>query len=395
MRFDLAANAIIGAREEQQDAFAGGTARLDDGRSAKLVVVADGMGGHVGGAIASAVAVDRFVHVAASGQWASHAETLRQALLAANVAIAERVEADPVYEGMGCTLVAVVLDGARLWFVSVGDSLLLRLAGARLERLNADHSMAPLIDRAAARAEPADPAFDKMQRNMLRSALTGRPIPMVDEGSVALAAGDWLLVATDGLLTLPPERIVETLVRNREADPARGVGDLLEAVSACAVPYQDNCTIAAIRVAREATGPRRPFRYLAGALMLAAGIAAIAYAWRALPLDELLPPAAAPAPEGRENPGPAADGAGSGRRPGTPRPPPPPPARPARGAFQSSPPSSPARAPADAGPARAPAAEAPSTPAAPVPTPALNRAAEDKPQPPPAKPPRAPVGPPG
>jgi PPM family protein phosphatase len=366
MRFDIAAGAIVGTREEQQDAYAVGLARLDSGRSAKLVVVADGMGGHAGGAIASAVAVDGFVRSAGTGQWSSHAETLRQALRAANHAIAQSGEAEPAYDDMGCTLVGAILDEGRLWFISVGDSLLLRVAGGRLERLNADHSMAPLIDAAAGAPDASvDPAL-QMQRHMLRSALTGRPIPMIDEGEVALVAGDWLLVATDGLLTLAPDRILETL--GREKGGAAGcVGALLDAVAACALPDQDNCTIMAIRTSGRAAASRRTFRFLAGALLLAAGLGAIAYAWHALPLDWRSSSVAVPAGGGEAGSRSESSAGGSERRAGFPRPALPHPKPPTPARAGAPPPSAPALAESP-GPGSAKAGAVASPPAVTPPT---------------------------
>ena len=77
----------------------------------------------------------------------------RDALLAANAAVDGCAATDEELAGMGCTLVALALARGRATWISVGDSLLLRLRGRRLERLNADHSMGPAFDEAARAGE--------------------------------------------------------------------------------------------------------------------------------------------------------------------------------------------------------------------------------------------------
>jgi serine/threonine protein phosphatase PrpC len=267
----LGGDAIVGARAEQQDAFAVALAQLSGGRSARLAVVVDGMGGHAGGAIAAEVALVAFTRAAAEGRWPSYAETLRGALDLANLAIAARVDAEPRLRGMGCTLVAAVFDGADLWAISVGDSLLLRVSGDALERLNADHSMAPLALGAT--------AMDggNHQRHLLRSALTGAPIPLVDERRFSIAGETRLVLASDGLLTLTPAAILATLLA-ATGDPEQQARALLQAVEAEAQPDQDNCTVILVE-SRAPAGGRRRFAPVAGALLLAGGLAALALAW--------------------------------------------------------------------------------------------------------------------
>ncbi|MDH7973372.1 protein phosphatase 2C domain-containing protein [Sphingomonas sp. AR_OL41] len=266
----LAGDAVIGMREEQQDSFGTGLARLADGREAPLVVIADGMGGHAGGAVASTLAIEYFLATAESGQCADYAETLRQALLAANRAIAARVEQDPHLDGMGCTIVALVVDERVLWMISVGDSLLLRVNAVGLERLNADHSMAGLGGAAAELG---------LGQHLLRSALTGRTIALIDEGRFSRDADTRYLLATDGILTLEPTTILEVLDRHAAAEPIDQARALLAAVTAVGRPDQDNCTVIVFR-----TPPARPRRFSAtrialGLIFVALGISAATLAW--------------------------------------------------------------------------------------------------------------------
>ena len=306
-RMRLAADAMIGAREEQQDSFGAGLARLADGREAQLVVIADGMGGHAGGSTASTLAIEHFLAAAESGRWPDYAETLRQALLAANRAIASRAEQEPQLEGMGCTMVAVAFDERVLWMISVGDSLLLRINDNGLERLNADHSMAGLI---------GDGSDVGAAQHLLRSALTGRTIPLIDEGRFSLDDDTRYLLATDGILTLPMVEILAILDRHAAAEPMAQAQALLAAVAAANHFEQDNCTVIVVRTPR---APRKRFsgrRIALGLLLVAIGGSAATLAWRYGAGDTGMPGNTASAGAGA--PGIGADGnaAASGRREG-------------------------------------------------------------------------------
>src|SRR5687767_2381149 len=103
----FAAGELIGSRSEQQDAYGAGTITLDDGTAATLVVLADGMGGEMGGGLAGRIAVASFLDAAQDGRAPDVALRLREALLAANLGIADRVASEPALSGMGCTLIGL------------------------------------------------------------------------------------------------------------------------------------------------------------------------------------------------------------------------------------------------------------------------------------------------
>ena len=219
-----------------------------------LMVIADGMGGHAGGAQASITAVTTF-REAFLREEGTIAHRLRASLDAANAAIASIVAAAPHLAGMGSTLTAVVLDGAMMTHISVGDSPLLRLAGEGLERLNDDHSMRGALAEAVTegRISEADAAVHP-QRNALISAVTGGVITAIDQPAkpLSLDPGDMILLATDGLLTLS-ESDVEYLLRSSpQASPRELIGRLIDGLSKKASPYQDNTTIL---LATRAPGP--------------------------------------------------------------------------------------------------------------------------------------------
>ena len=252
--YDAAADMIIGQRSEQQDAVRLANVRLVGGRDALLILVADGMGGHLGGAVASRLAVDSFIERFETDQGFPDAQRLRSSLDSANSAIKDEVVAQPNLKGMGCTLVAALLCGRQTVWISVGDSLLLETGNGCLRRMNQDHSMAAVFDARAARGEiTQEEASNNLQRNMLRSALTGGNIALIDEGSANLSAGALLVVATDGVLTVPKETLASLAVS--ATNPTDLVVTTLAAISSNMAIDQDNTTLAVARVPGSVTRP--------------------------------------------------------------------------------------------------------------------------------------------
>lgn len=215
-----------GARGYQEDSWAALT--LADG--ALLAVVADGMGGHAGGAVASRIAVDTFVATLRDGG------TLNQGLQQANAAVGRQAAARRDLAGMGSTLVAVRVDGDAVQWISVGDLPLFLVTGSGLERLNADHSMAPQIAQMVKRGLISEEeGANHPARHTLREAVMGEPLTLIDEGQRILGAGARLLLCSDGVQTLRDGEIAALAGR-----PAK---QLVAAVLAVAAPHQDNVTV--------------------------------------------------------------------------------------------------------------------------------------------------------
>lgn len=247
---DCGIGQIPGFRAEQQDGFALGEAILAGRHTARLAIIADGMGGHVGGARAAAIAIDTFLQISTLGSAETFTELLDIALQGANRALATERREHPELDGMGCTLVAAVIDRGTLHYISVGDSILWRCGPSGLARINADHSMSPLLDASIRRGEITEEEA-REHRSGLRSALTGNAIALIDRGSIAWNDGETFLLASDGIFTLAEEEIA-AIIAGRVADAgpdARGrqcqaaVDDLLDRVEQCAPPDQDNCTL--------------------------------------------------------------------------------------------------------------------------------------------------------
>ena len=243
----FAARQIPGKREYQEDDYG----LLDgrdlglDGSEHSMLLVADGMGGHVGGATASGLLSKTFVEAypQASGPIV---DRLWDCLAAANKALADAIAENPNLDSMGSTLVAAVVSSEGLNWISVGDSPLWLFRKGKLERLNADHSMAPILADLVAKGHMTkeDAARDP-RRHALRSAVMGDDIHLIDVSSqpVVVEQGDRLLLASDGLLTLSDQEIAAILQQTQDAPLEDSAAALIQAVEAAEHPYQDNATI--------------------------------------------------------------------------------------------------------------------------------------------------------
>ena len=239
---------ITGTRDEQQDA----AAVLQWPNGYALLIVADGIGGHVGGRLASTALVaamrQAFIEqeAGAADRDTANKDLLLTALHKANAAIAERVDANPALAGMGSTVVAATFDGTHLDWVGVGDSSLYLYRDAKLRRLNTLHSLGERLDREAWRGEISfSEARESTRRNELLAAVDGNDISLVDrpQPALALRAGDRVVLSSDGLDVLAEpmiERILDPAISPTAQD---GVNDLLTAVVALDRPSQDNTTL--------------------------------------------------------------------------------------------------------------------------------------------------------
>ncbi len=243
----FAARQIPGKREYQEDDYGllDGRDLGIDGSEHTMLLVADGMGGHVGGATASGLLSKTFVEAypQASGPIV---DRLRDCLEEANKAIADAIAENPELDSMGSTLVAAVVSSEGLNWISVGDSPLWLFRERQLERLNADHSMAPVLADlvATGRMTEEDAARDP-RRHSLRSAVMGDDIHLVDVSSqpVAVQEGDRLLLASDGLMTLSDQEIAAILKKTQDAPLEDSAAALIQAVEDAEQPHQDNTTV--------------------------------------------------------------------------------------------------------------------------------------------------------
>jgi serine/threonine protein phosphatase PrpC len=256
--YEAAGRAIKGARSYQEDTAIiwPGSALPDPAPRALqpgqlLAVLADGMGGHAGGAIASRIACETFVRAYAEGR-GSVPKRLRFALEAANAGIARAAASDPGLRGMGTTLVGAAFGPEGLHWVSVGDSPLHLFRRGEVSLLNEDHSLAPLLDQLAIEGEITfEQARHDPRRHRLRSALTGDELDLVDESRrpLALLSGDCVILASDGINTLEHSGIARIVASHCEHGPDAVAAALVHAVEDASDPHQDNATVVIVRMA--------------------------------------------------------------------------------------------------------------------------------------------------
>ena len=249
---DFAGRQIKGVREIQEDSY-GVVPRVEfEGSPGDLfLVVADGMGGHAAGEVASSLAVNTFADTFLQSQTTCDAGRLWDCLEESNRRIAQEIQArGKSVEGMGTTLLAVLLRGAEARWISVGDSPLFRVSGNTLVRLNRIHSKATaLADKVRAGLMTEAEARQDPTRHTLMSALIGEAIYEVDDPlPVNLLPGDVLVAATDGIETLTDEEIAWLVAANAETGAAAVADALLEAVAGKQMPKQDNTTVVVVRV---------------------------------------------------------------------------------------------------------------------------------------------------
>ena len=211
-------------------------------------VLADGMGGHAGGAIASRMVCETFLDAVGKADGRSP-ERLQTALDAANAAISEHVAGNPALRGMGSTLIGVLFGPEGAEWVSVGDSPLYLYRNGEIALLNEDHSLAPALDQLAAEGRlSAAEARSDPRRHLLRSAVTGEELDLVDlsRQPLPLHAGDCVVLASDGIQTLDTEEIARIIGAYLDDGPDAVAEALVRTVLEARDSHQDNITVLAV-----------------------------------------------------------------------------------------------------------------------------------------------------
>ena len=164
-----------------------------DGR---VFIVADGMGGHRAGEVASAVAIEEFLRYERERRGEEPLQRLRGGISAANRALYGMVRGDPVLEGMGTTFTAALVEGG-VYLGHVGDSRAYLWRGGELRVLTSDHTLVERMVREGF-ISPGE-ALVHPQRNIILRALGVSEKLEVDLRSLDVLAGDRLLLCSDGL----------------------------------------------------------------------------------------------------------------------------------------------------------------------------------------------------
>ncbi|PYQ27451.1 MAG: Stp1/IreP family PP2C-type Ser/Thr phosphatase [Acidobacteria bacterium] len=238
MRMDLSAHGLthVGRqRQHNEDAFL-----VESG--AKLFLVADGMGGHAAGEIASRIAVDSIsefiLHTKEDdGTW-PHAydehytrttNRLMAALRMANQRVLEAMKKDARLRGMGTTVVACMADDEKMSVAHVGDSRAYLIREGQLSRITNDHSwvfeqvQAGMLTEAEAEKHPL--------RNVITRALGGALQVTPDASEISAQKGDVFLLCSDGLTGMVPENEILRVVTANASDLQKACQQLIDAAN--------------------------------------------------------------------------------------------------------------------------------------------------------------------
>ena len=253
---DVASAISQGSRDYQEDAV---IADFPVGAEFGMVVLADGMGGHAAGDVASkTVVTEVFRHLKFRSDSIPYQGTnipalLGEAATAANLATMRHIAKHPDAAGMGATLVSTVFVDNRLYWMSIGDSPLFHFRNGKLSQLNEDHSLSPQIDfLVEAGMMDAETGRNHPNRNCLTSVIMGEDIAKKDcpAEPFEIKQGDIFIVASDGLQYLQDTQIEKILHKNRKERCTEIARALLTSVEALKDPDQDNVTISVVKINR-------------------------------------------------------------------------------------------------------------------------------------------------
>jgi serine/threonine protein phosphatase PrpC len=206
----------------------------------RLYVVADGMGGHAAGEVASRVAVDainEFVTLTGGDEeitWpfglddsiSYEGNRLKTAIRHANRRVLEATRESAEYEGMATTVAAVLIDGDTAHLAHVGDSRIYVWSGGEFSQLTNDHSW--VNEQIQSGVISAEQARSHPLRNVVTRALGGRSDLLVDVQSRRMKPGDILLLCSDGLTTMVGDEDIARILGERGADVARAATALVD-----------------------------------------------------------------------------------------------------------------------------------------------------------------------
>lgn len=235
------------ARERNEDAYFGGD---------NVFAVADGLGGHNAGDVASRLAVEPIAAFDRSFGGVSPdriADALSKAVLDANRAVYQRAQADAKVRGMGTTLTVLAIADSSAHLAHVGDSRCYLIRDGEISQLSSDHT---LVARMVAEGKlTPEQAETHPQRSILTRALGAEPEIDVDTLEIQIQPGDRLVLCSDGLSsTVGDEQIRLTLADS--TDLREGCRRLVEAANSLGGP--DNITVVLLEVTGTPPAQRAP-----------------------------------------------------------------------------------------------------------------------------------------
>jgi len=225
-------------RASNEDAF------VVDGPN-RLFLVADGMGGHAAGEVASRIAAS-VVHDAidAAGAAGDAGKTLGSAVRQANARVYETQRARAEYRGMGTTLTALLFDGPRYHVAQVGDSRAYLLREGVLEQLTRDHSLVwPLYENGIL---SKDEIVRHPHKHLVTRSIGTHPDVEVDLRSADCREGDLYLLCSDGLTDVLGDGEIGRILAGPDASPEDSCRRLVRSANEAGGP--DNITAVVVRI---------------------------------------------------------------------------------------------------------------------------------------------------
>jgi protein phosphatase len=226
-----------------------------------LYVIADGMGGHAAGEVASELAIRIFEDAAIDS---ADPQVLRDTVAEANDAIIEGAQKGLGRAGMGTTLTAAVIEENRLTIVQIGDSRAYLLQGGRLRQVTRDHSL--VEELISAGQITTDEARIHPNRSVITRALGSDPHVQPDIYEMRVDRGDRLMLCSDGLSSMLNTATIEALLI-KNPDPQKAANALVDAANEAG--GYDNITVIVVDIDRVApqTHHRQKRRFLWGIIV--------------------------------------------------------------------------------------------------------------------------------
>jgi len=189
-----------------------------------VLVLADGMGGHRGGEVASRTAVQAIIDALVPAQLEDRADDMEslmrvgEAAELANRALLEKSSRHPELKGMGTTVVLAIFREGRIFYAHVGDSRLYRVRYGRMRRLTRDHSLIQQVVDDGVFLNRSHARESGVKENILTRSLGMEQHTEVDVGDAVVEAGDTYLFCSDGLHNPVPDSIIARVLRDPEGD---------------------------------------------------------------------------------------------------------------------------------------------------------------------------------
>jgi PPM family protein phosphatase len=237
LRIDYGARSDRGmVRTSNEDSF------ITDGQS-KIFLVADGMGGHAAGEVASQIVASTVSEFFSKRSPESNVEdSLLLAVQEANTRVYETQRQKSEYRGMGSTLTALTLPDNRYFLAQVGDSRAYLYRNKALSQLSRDHSLVwPLYEKGLLTKEDIS---RHPQKNLITRSVGTHPEVETDQQSGSLLEGDVFLLCSDGLTDVLSDKEIQQILSGAGKDPQETSDRLIEAANSGGGP--DNITVVVV-----------------------------------------------------------------------------------------------------------------------------------------------------